>query len=227
MKQNFIVFLIFLSIKLYCQDTLIYIISAEIINEGIYNEFQDFKKNSPKLDWDFKFEKRSKSQIWAWGGTEYKIYFPNRLVKRKYIKDSIWGVSSNDTIFLNNRLVSKNTGFNPIIKLEFPYSYMIAYIPMYDEIEEQENGALAIGSYFGGAVGAAIAGGAAGVPRKRVVVLDMRTGKLIRLNDYGIYRLFKNEPELMEKYKKIRELKDNETYIFQMIDKLNKKHNSL
>ena len=52
----------------------------------------------------------------------------------------------------------------------------------------------------------------------------MRTGELIRMNEFGFNKLLKNDNELLEEYKKIRNEKDNEKLIFSILEKFNIKN---
>jgi hypothetical protein len=185
------------------------------LTPGIYKTFNEFSKNKPSLNLDFYLEERTYSQIWAWGGTEYAINFTDKNISKKFIKDSIWGVCKNDTIYVNNRLISVNKGFDRLMKLDYPLSYFVGYVIMKDEDKES---ARVMGSF--GAIG----GATAGTPHERIIAINMKTGELIRLNDYGMQKILADDSELLDKYNKIKEEAEDASFIFPILDEYNSKH---
>ena len=181
---------------------------------GVYTSFTQFNSKSPKYKRDFAFNNRTAKQIWGWGGTEYEIKIADKYITKKFINDSIWAVNDDKDFYINNKLVSVNKGFDKLEKLDFPISYFISYIIMRDEDAERA----ALASMFG-----AIGGGYAATPYKRVIAIDMRTGALLRMNEFGFTKLLKDDNELMEDYKKVRNEKANERLIMDILDKYNLK----
>jgi len=189
--------------------------SPAYVDGGIYKSFEGFKSRKPDEIKSFVFENRTPKQIWGWGGTELSIKFDDKKIKKGFVKDSIWSVSTNDGFFVNNRLISVNHGFDKLLKLAYPVSYFIAYIILADENTERA----AVMNAFG-----TIGGAKAAVPYKRVVAIDMRNGELIRMNEAGFLKLMKNDPDLLEKYKAIRDKKDNEDDVVRILVEYNERH---
>ena len=218
MRLYFLIISLFIYLMSYSQNTKK--VENDTLNsikyvKGIYRNFNKFKSNSPNFDSEFTFKDRTEKQIWAWGGTELEIKFTDDTIKKRFINDSIWAVSDGRDLFLNNKLISINKGFDKLVKLDFPISYFVSYIVMSDENKERA----AVAKMFG-----AIGGGFSSVPYKRVVAIDLRTGEMIRMNDYGFSKLLSSDDELMEKYKTIRKQKYNELEIFKILEEYNSKN---
>jgi hypothetical protein len=180
-------------------------------HQGVYRNIMEFISDNPGLQLNYSIKNRSQSEIVMWGGSDYDVKF-SRGIKKSFIKDSIWGINTGEVILINNNLIGTNRGFVRLLKVDYPYSYFTSNILARDESEEYA-------MYMGGAIFGAVSG----IPYKRIVAIDMRTGAMIRLNDYGMTLLLQKDKDLLEKYKALDNRNDKEVVI-EFLELVNKRY---
>ncbi len=196
-------------------DTIIY--ENRIWREGIYFSFDEFKSNMPSYDLPFIIKKRTNRNIEAWGGSKYKMIYTHHSTYDSLGTKTIWAVCDGEGIFINNNLISKNRGYNKLERFSYPYSYFIGYVVSQDEAEDYTPDVLMV------SMTAIIDAVASSSPYRRVTVIDMNNGDVIRLNEAGMTRLLQNEPELLNRYRKIINDPDCEEKIIEIVETLNSK----
>lgn len=168
------------------------------IKEGAYLSIEEFKENTPSYTCPLEIIERTKGNIRANGGNDYKIEADKSDITKKSLKKKVWGVYNNDTLYLNGIPI---TGYLWYAKVEIygKYCFLRAAYPMKPEIQEElglDN--KEIGNMFG-AVGGAIQG--AKVATMRVpIIYNLETSEKLLLTEHNIAKLIKAHSILTKEF---------------------------
>lgn len=102
--------------------------------DGAYVTADDFINNSPSFINKFKVIKRNDDKIRDFGGSDYKVVSTSKKLKKNQIKYGLWGVVSDDSLYINNQKFSFNRGYSKVISLGNDFAYLIAVVDIRDEI---------------------------------------------------------------------------------------------
>lgn len=215
MKSIFVcLILISTTLLSYSQDSIKVvnnILKTSKLNKGVYFSFNDFKENSPDSKKQFSLDKNA----------DYYTFLVQNENNTLLTENEVWGISTGDSIYINNLKFSKNKGFKRLIKLGYPYSYFKG-TSSNSELSDVSARTLLFGVIIG-----AVAVAASFVPQEYIVLLNMKTGEFYVLNDANFEKLLQNDADLMHKYEKILKIEDNDQFMYQLLDEYNIKHKNL
>ena len=138
MKKIYFLVLFIISLNSNAQDTIMFD-SDFVFNEGIYKTFKEFKTNSPSLTRDVFITDERMVTIDSDFDTN-RIYYKDSAGNRvKLTRDSIWGYSRNNVVYVNygghfHRLMIIGAIGHFIITQKINYSYQgTAYDDSYNK----------------------------------------------------------------------------------------------
>lgn len=161
---------------------------------GGYETLSDFQSNTPKYLDTFIVSKRTTGEIKAWGGNDYAVESTTETTTKKVIKNQIWGIFFNDTLYLNGL---KLTGLIWFSKVEIfgKYCFLKPAFPVLAKIQKELGLNDPQYGYMFGAVGGAFQG--AQMALKRIpLIYSLSDGKKMLLCKKNILMLLENYPEL-------------------------------
>lgn len=167
--------------------------------DGGYLSYEEFKAQTPKFTDSLTIRKRTMSDIKAWGGNDYKAESMSEKLSKKVIKNQIWGICKNDTLYLNGLNL---TGLIWFARVEIygNYCFLKPSFPANKTIQkelglhEPENLA-----FMFGMVGGAIAGAEMAV-RRIPLILDLKTDTKMVLSKENICKLLDEYTDLKSEF---------------------------
>jgi len=178
----------------------------------------EFLTNRSKYSDSFIINKRTKSDIKAWGGSDYKIERTDELITKKIIRKEIWGVYKNDTLYLNGIPITGLIGYAKV-EILGKYSFLRPAYPVNMKIQNELGLNDPMYGYMFGAVGGAIQGAQMAV--KRIpLVYNMETGEKFLLTEINIEKLLDRFSELKAEFEKESD-KKNEEVLLRYLKRLN------
>ncbi len=157
---------------------------------GGYTSLDEIRNASPSYSSTFNVIKRSRGDIAAWGGSDYKV--ENVKISNKELK-SIYAVSAGDSIYFNSKKVSGRGGFSGV-EIFGRFTVVNSNWPTQKIASEIGLGKF---EYSGLAkTGGAIGGGAAGkqLALARVpIIIDLNTGVKYSLSKSSLKKLFEKD----------------------------------
>jgi hypothetical protein len=165
---------------------------------GGYSTLNDFKSNAPNHLDTFIVSQRTSGDIKAWGGNDYKVESKTETTTKKVIKNEIWGIVVNDTLYLNG---IRLTGLNWYSKVELfgKYCFLKPAFPVAPKIQKELGLNDPQYGYMFGAVGGAIQGAQMAV--KRIpLIYSISDGQKMLLSKKNILMLLESQPELKSSF---------------------------
>ena len=90
-----------------------------------FANFDEFKRNTPSLEFNLLLKKKDKGDIFMNGGiTNHKLQKLKPLSFNDKVQKEIWGLIINDTVYVNSYPYSEIKGFNQLIGNGY-YSYFV------------------------------------------------------------------------------------------------------
>ncbi|UTW65366.1 hypothetical protein KFE94_11950 [bacterium SCSIO 12643] len=190
--------------------------NAQELKNGGYMNFNEINLSKPTYDSSFKIIERTTGQIKAIGGNDY--YIESEQVSKKIIKKEIWGVVSDNVLYLNGIPI---TGLMWYAKVEHygKYCFLRPAYPSNPKIKEElglNNKEL---GYMFGAVGGAIQGATLAMLRIPLIY-ELETGNKMLLTDHNLSKLLENHTELKNRFDKEVD-KQNEDILLKYLIELN------
>jgi hypothetical protein len=167
----------------------------ENLKNGGYTTYEEFINNSPKYECSFEVIRRTKAQIKAVGGHNYKIRSDNPSITKKMIKREIIGVYLHDTLYLNGMPLVNVLGYSKV-EISGKYCYLNTCYPGLPKIQKE----LGLDDpdqygYMFGAVGGAIEG--AKMTGERVpLIYNIETGEKMIFAEANVSKLLDIHPDL-------------------------------
>ncbi len=161
---------------------------------GGYSTLANFQNNTPNYLDTFIMSRRTTGDIKAWGGNDYMIKSMKETTTKKVIKNKIWGIFINDTLYLNGINL---TGLDWYSKVELfgKYCFLKPAFPVSPKIQKELG---VIDSQYGytfGAIGGAIQG--AKIAVKRIpLIYSILNGQKMLLSKKNIIMLLESHPEI-------------------------------
>lgn len=214
MKRYLILsFICTLSITLFGQNQLLY-------KAGGYSTLSDFHNNTPNYLDTFIVSKRTIGDIKAWGGNDYKVESLTGSTTKKVIKNQIWGIFNNDTLYLNGLYVTGLIGYSKV-ELFGKYCFLKPAFPVSPKIQKNLGLNNPQSGYMFGAVGGAIQGAQMAV--KRIpLIYRISDGRTVLLSKKSMLVLLGNYPELKNNF--LKETKqESEDILLKYLKLLNEK----
>jgi len=118
--------------------TILFSQTNEEKKNGFAN-FNEFIQNQPSLSYEFQLKKRTDGDIFMTGGiVNYRLKKIKPEKESSKVEKEIWGITVNDTVYINSYPFSRMKGYNPILEKGY-YSYFIGE-PAWNEKEQRELG---------------------------------------------------------------------------------------
>jgi hypothetical protein len=185
--------------------------------DGGYISFEEFKTNSPKYSAGLVVEKRSKTNILLWGGSDYEVESTDKAITGKIVKKEIWGIMQRDTLYLNQKNLS---GLNGFVKVEILDKYSFVRIGIPTNKIQKELGIRKEDYLFGaGALGGAIQGGQLATIRFSLIY-DMQNNRKWLLTKDNVLLLLDNHKDLKTEYLAETDI-EKEDILLKYLKKLN------
>lgn len=216
MKRHLILFFLFTSTIAFSQRAVIN--DSSILKKGIYQNFEEFKYNSPSIECDLKVEKGRIEYASGIGNYNHHQYYQlviDTVIKRK-IK-SIYGYCDGKSIYIRKVKTPEDYIFMPL-KFDFNFKKdeynKVLTLGIYTFFED----AISIG-YMPQSTPTGSLGYGEQLYRVALLCIDMNTGEVLELITENMKTLLKNDNELYYQYTsspKISEL--------DILQQFNKKH---
>ncbi|MEQ8470311.1 MAG: hypothetical protein RIC35_03960 [Marinoscillum sp.] len=149
-------------------------------------------------------EKRTQADIFSFGGNDYKVQSDDPKVNNNMIREHVWGVTVNDSLYIN---ASKLLGLGGFIQAEIvgEYMFLSSAFPSNPVVLEQLNlnaPETYSGYYLFGAIGGLVAGVQAGKASLDRIPLLYRpaTNELMVLTRSNFAEMLRPYPELRKKF---------------------------
>ncbi|MEO6355631.1 MAG: DUF6563 family protein [Ferruginibacter sp.] len=214
MKKNLILSIfIFLSLGTFGQ-------TQKNFKAGGYSTLGDFLGNAPNYLDTFVISKRTTGSIKAWGGNDFKVESTTEKTTKKNIKNEIWGIVVDDTLYLNGL---KLTGLIWYSKVEIfgKYCFLRPAFPVAPKIQKELGLNDPQYGYMFGAVGGAIQGAQMAV--KRIpLIYDLSDGHKMLLSKKNILILLETQQELKSSFES-EQNQDSEVTLLKYLKLLNGK----
>lgn len=95
------------------------------VENNTFMTFEEFIENKPSEYCGFRLKQRTNGNVFMTGGiTNHILKKINPEEKAEQMKKEVWGVLSNDSVYINSYPYSKIIGYNKIIEKGY-YSYFI------------------------------------------------------------------------------------------------------
>ena len=170
---------------------------------GAYLSKYSYKQNSPEYNADFfGIKQRTKTNIAMVGGNDYKVECLGKDVSKKTIKNDIWAVVKNDTLYLNALPI---TGLMGYAKAEVAGRYCALKVAIPNkakyikELSSNDVGNVSTVAILGGPIIGGIAGASQALKRI-LIVYDTETGARELLNLNSITKLLTPYDDLKEQF---------------------------
>lgn len=202
--------------------TLIYGQNQTHFVDGGYISVEEFIAQKPKFLDTLTIRRRTMTDIKAWGGNDYKAESNNENITKKVIKNKIWGICKNDTLYLNGIYITGLIWYARVdifgkycyLKPSFPANKELQYELGLNEPEDL--------SYMFGMIGGAIAGAEMAV-RRIPLILEIKTGKKMVLSKENIFRLLDKHIDLMKEFE--TENNNDQKILLKYLTKVNEAEN--
>jgi hypothetical protein len=191
---------ILISISLF----LLNICNGQIKNShenGGYKTIQEFIENKPSIKDTLTIIRRTTSDIFMWGGNDFKVESNVQTLTSSVLKNSIWGIYQNDTLYLNGKIL---TGLPWFAKCEIfgKYCFLRPSYPIAPK-DKKELGLnhlddLDLGYMFG-PIGGALEGGQMATERIPIIY-ELETGKKMLLTEHNLKIILENYPTLKTEF---------------------------
>ena len=137
---------------------------------GGYTNLDDFKSRKLKFTDTFTIERRTQGDIKAWGGNDFKIESSDEHITKSVIRQQIWGIYKNDTLYLNGIPI---TGLIWYAKVEIfgKYSFLRPAFPINNKIQKELGLNDPQYGYMFGAIGGAIQGANMAIKRIPLIII--------------------------------------------------------
>lgn len=157
---------------------------------GAYMNYLELKSKTPSLTAEFHAVKRSEGGKAMAGGSDYSIYSVDDVVSKLTIKNDIYAISINDTLYLNSMFQMRLKGYSKVITQG---RYLVFYGPV-----NEPPGSL---TYMGGAIGGAI-DGAARAKKRELYLIDANGmyGLAKPINKGKLKNMLADYPSLLNEY---------------------------
>lgn len=184
---------------------------------GAYTSYEEFKSNSPKYTAGLVVEKRSKTNILLWGGSDYEVKSTDKTITGKTVKKEVWGIVQQDTLYLNQKGLS---GMNGFVRVELLDKYSFLRIGVPTKKIQKELG-INIFEYLSGAgaMGGAVQGGQLAVLRFSLIY-DIEQNKKWLLSKDNILMLLESHNDLKTEYLAEADM-EKEDVLIKYLKKLN------
>lgn len=193
------------------------LLSQKIANGG-YNSYEEFKNNKPTYADSFIVKKRTTGDIKAWGGNDYKVEYLSESVTKKMIKKEIWGISKNDTLYLNAEPLS-GLYWYARVEIVGKYCFVRPALPINGKLQKQYGLNDPQFGYMFGALGGALQAMQTAVKRIPVIYCP-ETGDKMLLSETNLTKLMENNTGLLAEFNAETD-KNNEEVLLKYLKKLN------
>ena len=79
--------------------------------------YSEFNTNNPSKFCDFKLKRRTTGNVFMTGGiTNYRLKKINPETKTEEMTEVVWGITVDDTVYINSYPYSKLIGYNKILE---------------------------------------------------------------------------------------------------------------
>ena len=186
--------------------------SATAHENGAYATFIDFQNNTPTYKDTFVVIKRTKGDIQAWGGNDYKLECNNDQIKKKILKNQLWGVVVNDTLYINGKSITGGTWYSKV-DIFGKYCLLRTMFPSDPRIQK----ALGLKSpssfgYMFGAIGGGIQG--AKMAMKRIpLIFCMSDGQMMLLSKTNMLDALSDQKELQDLFMAEKDQENEDTLL--------------
>ena len=205
-----LLFLLFLSLgfsNIYCQN--------KKLQNGIYLTIEDLKSQKPSLLANLNIEKRSKSDKFYTGGSDYRLVSDIDSISKKFIRKNIYCYVEDDSLMINCRNHDRGSYFASCLTNG---NFLVFYASETDAKVMSKS--LGYTLLFG-AIGGAIIG-ANESDKRYLMVLSIRTGNLRFLTKEYMKERLKDFPDVLIEFNKETN-PDTESVLVKYINMLNEK----
>lgn len=188
---------------------------------GGYSTLGDFQENNPNYPDTFIVSQRTTGDIKAWGGNDYKVESKTETTTKKIIKNEIWGIIDNDTLYLNGIRLTGGPIWYSKVEIFGKYCFLRPAFPVAPKIQKELGLNAPQYGYMFGAVGGAIQGAQMAV--KRIpLIYNISDGHKMLLSKKNILALLEDQPELKSSFM-TEQNQDSEETLLKYLKLLNEK----
>ncbi len=160
------------------------ILETDSIRHGIYENYEQFRTNSPGREGEIHFYKAGAKAISKGAKPSFMVYTDPNTERRDTIEQGIWGFSINNKVY---RLIEGDT-LNPSYYLEIGYLGRYCFYEDHVILSIDAGGLLTANP---------------GMKRERVFsyIININNGKEFKVNDKLMHSILNDDKDLLVRYK--------------------------
>jgi len=191
--------------------------------KGAYMSYEEILSKSPSVSAELEIERRTKGDIKMSGGNDYKLFKPDKSIKKKTIKKKYYAYSDGDSLYINCIHYKIQAWYTPVLS-EGRFFVIRGGISTDPKIQKEQLDNQAQLGYMFGAVGGAFQGAKLAMLRF-IYVIDKETNQITTVSNDYLKECLQETPELLNQYEAEEEQVDQKIFL-KYLRLLNEKTNA-
>jgi hypothetical protein len=177
----------------------------------VYPDLNSFKSNYPYFSAEIDIIERTASGVYLSGKNDYIIRSSSRKINK--VLKNYWGVESNDSLYLNCKVVLKTDGYALALFKSSKWIYFRGDAARVRGLKDYSGGGVFFAGFMFGLPGALLAAGSAGTKRFDYI-LDVESSEPFALNQQMLRNIIRNNSKLLQEYEADGSPETPEFYVY-------------